>query len=68
MKIRVLKLQDDYKKTRKLRLKKLPEGLKNIEKVFYYQDFLYIPKVIYSELINKYYNNPLEGRFGIKKT
>ena len=67
MKIRLLELSDDNKNTKKLRLKKLPEGWKDIKKVFYYQGFLYISKVICLELINKYYNNLFTGHFGIKK-
>ena len=68
MRIRFLKLQDDNKKTKKLRLEKLSEGLKEIEMVFHYQGFLYVPKIIYSELISKHHSNPVLGHFGIKKT
>ena len=35
--------------------------------MLYYQDFLYILKIIYSKLINRYYNNLLTGNFKIKK-
>ena len=68
MKMRLPKLQDNDKKAKKLRSEKLPEGWKDIEGVFYYQGFLYILKVICSKLINRYYDNPFVGHFGIKKT
>ena len=56
--MKLFKLQDNNKEIKKLRLKKLLEGKKDIEKVFHDQDFLYILKVIYFELINRYHNNP----------
>ena len=67
MRIRFLELQNNDKKTRKLRLKELPESWKDIEQVFHYQSFFYIPKVICSKLINKYHNNLFIGHFGIEK-
>ena len=36
MKMRLFELQDDNNKTKKLRLKRLLEGWKDIKKVFYY--------------------------------
>ncbi len=36
--------------------------------MLHYQSFLYIPKVIYLELISRHHDNPLVGHFGIKKT
>ena len=36
MRMRLLELQDDDKKDKKLRLKELPEGWEDIEEVFYY--------------------------------
>ena len=39
-----------------------------MEEVLHYQGLLYIPKVIYSKLKNKYHNNLLVGQFGIEKT
>ncbi len=52
----------------KLRLERLPEGWKDIEQALHYQGLSYVPKVIRSELISRYHNNPLAGHFGIKKT
>ncbi len=51
-----------------MRSKGLPEGWENIEQVFHYQSLPYVPKVIRSELINKYHDDPLAGHFGIEKT
>ena len=57
MRMRFFQLQDNNKKANKLRLEKLRESLKDIEKMRYYQGFLYVSKVIYSKLINKHHNN-----------
>lgn len=68
MRQRLSKLQKNNKKARKLRSKKLPENLKDIKEVLYYQGFFYIPKIIYSELISRHHDNPLVGNFEIEKT
>ena len=67
MKIKLLKLQNDDKKTKKLRSKELPEGWENIKEVFHYQGLLYGPKIIYSKLISRHHNNVLASHFRIKK-
>ena len=67
--MRLLELQDDDKEAKKLRLEQvLLKGGEDIEQMLYYQDLLYIPKVIRSELISRHYNDPLAGHFGIEKT
>ena len=66
--MKLLKLQDDDKKAKKLRSKGLPESWEDIDQVLYYLGFPYVLKVIYSELINRHYNNLLLGHFGIEKT
>ena len=68
MKIRLPQLQDDNKKAKKLRSKRLLKGWKDIKQVFHYQGLPYIPKVIFLELINKHYDNFFVSYFGIKKT
>lgn len=68
MKMRLSEIQDDNKKTKKLRLERPSKDRENIKEVFYYQDLLYVPKVICSKLISRYYNNPLVGPFQIEKT
>ena len=61
------KLQDNIKKTKKLRSKRLPKGWKDIEEVLYYQDLPYVLKVIHLELISRHHNNLLANHFGIEK-
>ena len=69
MRMRLPKLQDDDKEAKELRSKQvLLEGCKDIEQVLHYQVLLYVPKVIHSELINRYHNNLLADPFGIEKT
>ena len=68
MRMRLPELQDNDKEAMKLRSERLPEGWKNIEQVFYYQGFPYVPKIIRSELISRHNNDPLAGHFGIEKT
>lgn len=67
LKMRLLELQDDDKKVKKLRLKGLPKDWEDIKHVFYYQGIPYVLKVICSKLINRYHNNLLAGHLGIEK-
>ena len=67
MKMKFSKLEDNNKKARKLRFEKLLKDWKDIKEVFYYQEFLYVSKVICLELINRHYNNLLVDHFEIKK-
>lgn len=66
--MRLPELWDDDKEAKKLRVDNLSKDWKNIKKVFYYQNLLYILKIIHTELINWYYDNQLTRYFGIKKT
>ena len=66
--MKLLELQDNDKKTKKLRSKGLSEGLENINQILYYEGIHYVLNLICSKLINKHYNNPFVGHFGIKKT
>ncbi len=68
MRIKLSELQDNNKNTKKLKLEGLSEGWKNIKEMLHYQGFPYILKVIYSELISRYQDNPLADHFGIEKT
>ncbi len=60
-------LQNNDKKLRKLRSKKLSESWEDIEEVLYYQNLLYVLRVICFELISRYHNNLLANHIGIKK-
>ncbi len=66
--MRLPELQDDDKEAKKLRSEGLPEGWEDIKQMFHHQSLSYIPKVISSELISRYHDNPLTGHFGIEKT
>ncbi len=68
MKMRIPELQDDDKEAKKLRSERMSEDWENIEGEFYYQNLLYIPKVIRLELISRYHNDPFAGHFSIEKT
>lgn len=46
MQLRLLKLQNNYIETKKLRSKKLLEAWEDMESVFYYQGLLYILEII----------------------
>lgn len=46
----------------------LEEGwVKDVNGMFLYQGFLYIPEVIWTKLIRRHHNNPLSSHFGIDK-
>ncbi len=66
--MRLPELQDDNKEAKKLRSEGLLKDCEDIKQMLYYQDLLYVSKVICSELISRYYNDPLTGYFGIEKT
>ncbi len=66
--MRLLKLQDNDKKVRKLRVEELLEGWEEIEEMLHYQSLLYIVKIIYFKLISRHHNDLLVGYFNIEKT
>ena len=67
--MKLFELQDDDKKTKKLRSEQvLPKGWEEIEQVLYYQGLPYIPKIIRSQLINRHHDDLFAGYFGIKKS
>ncbi len=68
MRIELPKLQNNDKKAKKLKIKGLLKGWKDIKKVLHYLNLSYIPKIFHSKLINKYHNNLLAENFEIKKT
>lgn len=67
IKIRLSELCNEDKKAKKLKTKGLPESWENFDKILHYQNLFYIPKVIHSEFISNYHNNPLIDHFGNKK-
>ncbi len=66
--MRLSKLQNNDKKAKKLRVEELSENWEDIREVLYYQNLLYITKIICSKLISSYYDNLLANHFEIKKT
>ena len=68
MRLRFLDLQSNDNQAKKLRAANLLEGWENIEGVLQYGSLLYILKIIQSELISQYHNNPLAVHFVIDKT
>ena len=68
MRMRLLELQDNNKEAKKFKLKRLSKSWKNSEKMFYYQDLLYVLKIFCSKLINRQYDNLFINYFDIEKT
>lgn len=66
--LRLLELQDHITKTRDLQSKDLLEDQKDKEDILYYQDILYILKIIQSKFISRHHNDLLAGYFGIEKS
>ena len=67
MRLRLQKLQKDNNEAQRFKQQK-PDGYKKINKIFYYQNLLFVPKAIWTELITRHKNNPLVGPYGIEKT
>ena len=51
----------------KMRAEKLGRNLEDLDEILHHQGLFYVLKIIKTELINIYHNNPLPGYFGIKK-
>ena len=67
MGLRIHEVQAKNKQAQKTRAEH-SKSWDNIDGVLHYQGLLYIPKIIWTELISSYYDNLLAGHFGIKKT
>ena len=67
MKLSLVKLQAKDGQEQKIRAEKLSENWQYSNRILHYQDLLYIPEIIKTKPISRYYNNPLVGYFGIKK-
>ena len=52
----------------KIRAEKLGKNWQDSNRILHHQALLYVPNIIRIELISKYYDDPLAGHFGIKKT
>ena len=69
MRLRLSKLQESDPETQELKSKKqLPNSWEDIDGVLHHQGLPFVLEVIRTELISRYYNDPLIGHFGINKT
>ena len=68
MSLRLAKLQDSDKKTRKIRAKELKEDWNDEDRVLHHQLLSFLPGIIQTEPISCHHNDPLAGHFGINKS
>lgn len=68
IKMKLLKLQNNNKKTKKLRVERLIEGWEDIKEIFHSQHLLYISRIFFFEQVSRHYDNPLTSHYGIEKT
>ena len=68
MRSRLVELQVEDNQIRKIRVKKLDRNKKDSNKILNYQGLFYIFEIIRTNLISKYYNDPLVSYFKIEKT
>ena len=67
MRLWLQELSKNYSENQKLR-KQGRERYEEVDEVLHHQGLLFVHKAIQIELINRHYNNPLAGHFGIEKT
>ena len=67
MRLRLQELQSEDEQARKLRAEQPVKDWQDIKGVLHYQGLPYVPEIIWTELISRYYDNLLPGLFGIKK-
>ena len=63
-----MELQAKDYKAQKVKEQSLKEGWEEIKEILYHQGLSYVPKILNTKAISQYYNNPLAGHFGTKKT
>ena len=67
MRLGLVELQVENSQIRKIKAEKLDKNLKDSNKIWDYQNLLYISEFIKTELINRHNKNTLENYFSIKK-
>ena len=69
MRLKLHKLQAEDKQARKLRADQQlgQQGWEDIDGMLHYQSLPYVSEIIRTELINRHYDKPLAGLFGIEK-
>ena len=68
MRLKLQELQSEDEQAQKLRTEQPVKDWQNIEGVLHHQSLLYVPKIIWTELISRHHNNLLSDHFGIEKT
>ena len=69
MRLRLSELQENNEEAKLLRrAARFPKGWEDVKRVLQYQGLLYVPEIIWSEVINCHHNDPLVDHFGIEKT
>ena len=69
MSLRLAELQESDEEARKIRAtRELQEGWENSDGVLHHQGQLFVPEIIWTELISCHHNDLLAGHFGIDKT
>lgn len=63
LRLRLLELEAEDQKMRKIRKQGLKEGLKAVDRILLQKDLPYVPEIIRTELISRHYNSPLAGYF-----
>ena len=67
MRLRLQELQEKDAKAQKIRTEKR-KSWEEIDGLLHHQSLPYVPELIRTKLISRYYDNLLAGHFGIKKT
>ena len=67
MRLRLVELQESNKEAQRIRAEGL-NGYKELDRVMYHQELLFVPKAIWTEIISQHHNNLLVGHFSINKT
>lgn len=50
-----------------MRAIQLPKRWEEVNGIFHHQEIPYIPKIVHSELISRYYNDLLSDHFGVRE-
>ena len=68
MRLRLVELQVEDGQARKIRAEKLGGNWEDSDRILYHQGLPYVPEIIKTELISRYYHDPLADNFSIEKT
>ena len=68
MRLGLSELRKSNEESKKIRVKGLKDGYKEVDGVLHHQRLLFVPEVIRTKFISRHHNNPLASHFGIDKT